>query len=382
MDTVLLKNARPVGAADHSKPVSILIVDGRFSETFEEEKNFAGATTIDAADMLVLPGFIDVHDHGAVGVDVNAADTDGLLEVAGFLAKNGVTAWLPTLVPDSGANYRRTISAIDKLIDIQAGRPVAQAVGVHYEGIFASERMCGALRPEFFKRFTGSELSELPKLKKGVHMMTLAPEVEGGIPLIEELVRRGWIVSIGHTHADAAVLDAAFRAGARHMTHFYNAMSGAHHREIGVVGWGLMNKEVTFDIIGDGIHVHPKMLEFACRVKSPEKVSLISDSVAPTGMGDGQYYLWGETITVENGRTLNQRGSIAGSVITMLDAVQQMLSLGFSETDVSRMASANPAKLIGVDRSIGSIEIGKRADLLGFDDEGNLKMVMIGGRSI
>ena len=403
MDSVLLKNARLVGASDDSSPVSLLIVNGRFVETFTEDKNIAGATTIDAKGLRLLPGFIDVHNHGAVGVDVNVADTDGLLEIGAYLAKNGVTAWLPTLVPDSDENYVRVIAAIDKLMAIQSDKPVAQALGVHYEGVFASEKMCGALRPEYFRKFrdssrdlvvseeagttkpheiTQNEAISLPMLKKGVHMTTLAPEVEGGIDLIRELCRREWIVSIGHTRADTETLNDAFAAGARHMTHFFNAMTGLHHREVGVAGWGLANKEVTFDMIADGIHVHPQMLEFACRTKSPEKVSLISDSVAPTGLGDGSYQLWGETITVEKGRTRNERGSIAGSVITMLDAVRQMRGLGFSDHEVSKMAAQNPAKLLGCFQERGSIEIGKRADLVGLDDEGNVKFTMIGGKVV
>jgi N-acetylglucosamine-6-phosphate deacetylase len=212
-------------------------------------------------------------------------------------------------------------------------------------------------------------------------MTTLAPEVEGGIELIKGLVSDGWVVSIGHTRADAKTLDAAFAAGARHMTYFFNAMTGVHHRDIGVAGWGLARREVGFDIIADGIHVAPKMLEFACRSKGTDKVSLISDSVAPTGRGDGEYELWGEKIAVVNGRTQNERGSIAGSVITMRDAVRQMLSLGFSTAEVAQMASTNPAKLLGFDNERGSIEIGKRADLVAIDTDGNIKFTMIGGET-
>src|SRR5262249_51338768 len=157
---------------------------------------------------------------------------------------------------------------------------------------------------------------------------------------------------------------------------FFNAMSGMHHREVGVAGWGLSGKDVTFDIIADGIHVEPRILEFACRSKGADKVSLISDSVAPTGLGDVEYELWGERISVTNGRPRNQRGSIAGSVITMRDAVRRMLSLGFSMTDVAKMASTNPARLIGLDNTIGSIEVGKRADLVALDEKGNIQVTM------
>ena len=230
-------------------------------------------------NVTVLPGFIDVHNHGAVGVDVNSADADGLLKIAEFLAKNGVTAWMPTLVPDVDENYRRAIDAINELMRLQTDKPVAQAVGVHYEGVFANESMCGALRPEYFKN-SGQwtvDSGQLPKLERGVHMTTLAPEIDGGIGLIEQLVVDGWVVSIGHTQADAETLDRAFAAGARHLTHFFNAMTGIHHRDLGVAGWGLANGAATFDIIADGIHVDPKMLELACRAKSPDNVSLISD---------------------------------------------------------------------------------------------------------
>ncbi|MEP7074970.1 MAG: N-acetylglucosamine-6-phosphate deacetylase [Acidobacteriota bacterium] len=369
-----------VGSCDSTS----IVVVGRKIEVVGPDAAREGVEVLEIAKgVAVFPGFIDIHNHGAVGVDVNVADADGLLEIAAYLAKNGVTAWVPTLVPDSDENYARVIAAIDRLMEIQSDRPIAQALGVHYEGVFANEKMCGALRPEFFKN--GSQLSavsELPRLKKGVHMTTLAPEVEGGIALITELRKQGWIVSIGHTKADSQTLDQAFAAGAHHMTHFFNAMTGVHHREVGVAGWGLSNKEVTFDIIADGIHVDPRMLEFAILTKSPDKVSLISDSAAPTGLSDGSYSLWGETITVKNGRTRNERGSIAGSVITMLDAVKRMRSLAFSDADVSKMASGNPAKLVGCFDERGSIEVGKRADLVGFDESGDLKFVMIGGRVV
>ncbi len=335
----------------------------------------------DRSDVTAFPGFIDVHIHGAKGVDANDADVDGLIRVAGFLAKNGVTSWVPTLVPDSGENYRRAIGAIDELMVCQAEMPVAQAVGIHYEGVFANERMCGALRPEFFKSYTGPEIDELPQLQSGVHMITLAPEVEGGIEVIRELVRRGWVVSIGHTNAGPEMLDQALDAGARHMTHFFNAMTGLHHRSVGAVGWGLSNDDVTFDIIADGVHVDPRVLELACRAKSPRLVTLISDSVAPTGLGDGEYQLWGGTISVEGGNTRNERGSIAGSVCTMLDCVKTMRSIGFSDADIVKMASTNPARLLGLDDR-GSIEVGKRADLVGLDENGNLAFTMIGGKMV
>ncbi len=333
--------------------------------------------------LTIVPGFVDVHNHGAVGVDVNEADLDGLIKVGGFLAARGVTAWVPTLVPDTDENYQRVINHIDELMGVQETLPIAQAVGVHYEGAFANEKMCGALRPEYFK--SGKWLTDggrLPRSRRGVHMTTLAPEIDGGIEVIDRFVADGWVVAIGHTRADVDTLDLAYAAGASHMTHFFNAMTGIHHRNVGVAGWGLSRGEVTFDIIADGVHVDPSMLRMACRSKGTDKVSLISDSAAPTGLGDGSYELWGETITVIDGRTQNERGSIAGSVIAMDDAVRTMRTIGFGVDEIARMASANPAKLLGVDDLRGSIEVGKRADLVGLDELGNVVFTLIGGRLV
>ena len=170
---------------------------------------------------------------------------------------------------------------------------------------------------KFFKTVHGREVPRPPRLKSGVHMTTFAPEVENGSSWRRSFRDKGWVASIGHTKADVATLDQAFAAGAKHVTHFFNAMTGIHHRDVGVAGWALTNPEVTFDIIADGIHVNPRMVELACQTKTPDKTILISDSVAPTGLGDGSFQLWGETVIVENKRTRNERGSIAGSVISM-----------------------------------------------------------------
>ena len=379
MGMLILKGAGGAGErAD--RVVDILIENGRI-EAIGAEGVFRGGELVDCGGLTILPGYIDVHNHGAVGVDVNEGDVDRLVAVGEFLARNGVTAWVPTLVPDSDENYARVIDVIDRLMEVQEFYPIAQAVGVHYEGVFANEKMCGALRPQYFKRFTGSEVASLPRLKKGVHMTTFAPEVEGGVELAAELTRQGWIVSIGHTRAEVETLDRAFDAGARHVTHFFNAMSGIHHRDVGVAGWALAKNGLTFDIIADGIHVHPRMLELACRTKTPEHSLLISDSVAPTGQGDGEFDLWGERIAVEGGRTRNERGSIAGSVISMNDAVKLMRSLGFTNAEIGKMASENPARLLGLNDR-GAIEVGKRADVVGIDESGEIRLVMIGGKMV
>lgn len=383
--TTLLHNARSV-VTDRIVERAILIEDGRIMRLLDSSaaESVTADTVLNLNGLTLLPGFIDLHIHGAVGVDMNEAAADGLHGVARFLAQNGVTAWLPTLVPDAEENYLRAVEAIDELMSTQESRePAAQVLGVHYEGPFVNKAQCGALRPQFFKTFArGDELKALPRLKhkKAIHLITLAPEIEGGLELIEELVRQDWVVSIGHTRATVEVLDSALRAGAHHMTHFMNAMAPLHHRAPGPIGWGLVNDDVTCDLIADGIHVDPLMLQLIVRAKTAARVNLISDAVAPTGLGDGAYNIWGETIQVTKGRTSNARGSIAGSVITLLDAVRLMLSLGETVCDVARMAASNPARLLGVEHQCGSIAEGKRADLTVLDDEGRVRLTMVGGR--
>ena len=365
----------PIGS---SELAAICIENGNITHILPEDD----LDGVDCNEANIFPGFIDIHNHGAIGVDVNTATCDDLIRVAAFLAGHGVTAWMPTLVPDADENYRRVIDVVNELIRIQSKMPIAQAVGVHYEGVFANAKMCGALRPEYFRSGSRSAVGgHLPKLDRGVHMTTLAPEIDGGIELIEALVADGWVVSIGHTRASAETLDRAYSAGARHMTHFFNAMTGIHHRDIGVAGWGLATQGVTFDIIADGIHVDPRMVEMACRAKSPDKVTLISDSVAPTGLGDGEFELWGETISVVSGRTRNERGSIAGSVCTIYDCVKTVRGLGFSAAEIAKMASINPSHLLGLEDR-GSIEVGKRADIVAIDQDGGIAFTMIGGQMV
>ncbi|HJQ34035.1 MAG TPA: N-acetylglucosamine-6-phosphate deacetylase [Pyrinomonadaceae bacterium] len=383
---LVLRGARVVTPAGVLERADVHVEQGRIARVTEggSEEGAEGVRVLDLKGLTLYPGFVDVHIHGAVGVDTLEAGAEDLHRVARFLASNGVTAWLPTLVPAPVEDYARAVASVDELMSNQEERaPAARAVGVHYEGPFVNERQCGALRTEYFRSFArGDELEDLPLLdaQGAAHMITLAPEVERGVELVAELARRGWVVSVGHTRAAVEVLERARAAGARHMTHFLNAMSPLHHREPGPIGWGLVTEDVTVDVIADFVHSDPLALRLVLRCKTPAGVSLISDAVAPAGLGDGEYRVWGETITVERGRTRNERGSIAGSVITMLDAARNCRALGLTETDVARLASLNPARLVGIDKDCGSIEEGKRADLAALDDGGRARLTLVGGR--
>ncbi len=379
MSNLLIKNAHVVQSDSVVDDASISISGGRI-ESVSRGGAVVDGQVVNVDGASVFPGFIDVHIHGAVGFDTLGASSDDLSRIGEFLATQGVTAWLPTVVPGTDEEYRQFAWAVETVMNKQ-GHRAARVLGVHYEGPFVNSFQCGALHKEHFKSFSSVDDLEVLALPgpAAVRMITLAPEVSGGIELIRELKSRGWVVSVGHTSADVELLNKAFEAGAHHMTHFMNAMPQLHHRKPGPVGWGLARHDVTFDMIADGVHLDEFVLKLLVDKKGAGAIALISDSIAAAGKGDGQYDIWGETIAVKDGRTSNQHGSIAGSVISMADAVHMMRTLGISDVDVARMASLNPARLLGVDTERGSIEVGKRADLVAIDAEGKVKLTVLGG---
>ena len=375
-EALVLENARVI-LPDRELETGSVVIERGLITSVADGPTKTKASTRDLSGLTLLPGFIDVHIHGAVGIDTLEASAEQLGEVAKFLATQGVTSWLPTLVPASDEQFSRAVGEIAKSMDRGAG---ARVLGVHYEGPFVNSAQCGALHKEYFKTYSGpDDIACLRTPDDAVRMITLAPEIGGGVELVRELKSRGWVISIGHTRADLNTLDAACEAGARHMTHFMNAMPQVHHRAPGPIAWGLSRDDVTFDVIADGIHLDPFMLRLLLKVKPVAGITLISDAIAAAGKGDGDYQIWGETISVKDGRTANASGSIAGSVISMLDAVRLMRSLGVSYVDLAQMASSNPARLLGVDHVCGSIEVGKRADLLALDQDGNVRLTLIGG---
>ncbi len=331
---LLLRNARVVLPDRLLKSAAVLIEAGRIASIVASEAaRLSDDVSLDLDGLTVYPGFIDVHLHGAVGVDTMDASAAQLSQVSQFLVTQGVTGWLPTLVPATDESYAGAVKEVGRLIAGQQNATPqggARVLGVHYEGPFVNNAQCGALHAEYFQSYSdAAQLNDLPVLTTtgATMMMTLAPEIGGGLDLVRDLSSKGWIVSLGHTRAEPEVLDRAHRAGAHHMTHFMNAMAPLHQRSPGPVAWEI----------------------------------------------------WGETFAVSNGRTSNAAGSIAGSVITMLDAVRLMLSLGVSEVDAAVMASTNPARLLRLNNECGSIEEGKRADLVALDEHGNVRLTIVGG---
>ncbi|MEO8587637.1 MAG: N-acetylglucosamine-6-phosphate deacetylase [Acidobacteriota bacterium] len=299
------------------------------------------------------PGYLDLHIHGAFGVDVLTASAAEMDRLAVGLAARGVAEFLPTLVPlplPELADAVTRLSAWMRPRRAGDGRG-AMPLGIHFEGPFVSAARCGALHRKDFLDGTDPRAMgaffEIASSAPGRGMTTLAPEIPGGIAVVREFVKRHFLVSIGHTEADAATLDAAFSAGARHMTHFGNAMRPLHHRDVGPIGWGLTTDGVTVDVIADGHHLSREMLRLVFRVKGDARVALVSDAMPAAGLADGDYAVWGETLTVKDGAARNVAGALAGSTALLDECVARLASIGVSAETARGMASDVPRRILG-----------------------------------
>ena len=395
MTQLLLHNARLILESGVRRG-GVLIRDQRIALVFAVEETPAGLSaseTIDLGGAYLAPGLIDIHIHGSAGVDVQSTDAAGLTKLSEFLLAEGVTGYFATFVPSDERGYHDSIAAIGAYINQQddphrnnKAQVAARLLGIHFEGPFVSEHRCGALRREHFRTYDGDGRS-LEQFISGPslspRLMTLAPEIQGGLDLTSELTRNGVRVFIGHSQAAPAVLDLAFEAGAHHITHFPNALDPLHHRKPGAVAWGLVRDDVTLDCIADFHHVHPLMFRLIYQSKRADRMALISDAIMPAGLGDGEFSVWGEGITVRDGRTALARqpgeSTIAGSVITMRQAVRNIVDLGVPIHEAVRMASLVPAGIAGIESELGSIKEGKRAELIAFDDEFAVRSAVIGG---
>ena len=393
MSQLLLHNAQVI-LKDRIQPGSVLARDGRIAEVFAGNDAPIGLGADEKLDLrgnYLAPGLLDIHIHGSAGVDVQNADQTELAKLNQFLLSEGVTGYLATFVPTHDAGYRRAIREVEHCVASQnAGNSSgARILGTHFEGPFVSHEKCGALQRQHFRTYNSDPQSiavfthtENPELRYA-RTMTLAPEISGGIALIEELTGRNVRAFIGHTIATPEVLDRALAAGARHITHFPNALEPLHHRKPGTVAWVLLHDEVTLDCIADFHHVHPLMLQMMHKAKSTERMALISDAIMATGLGNGEFMVWGDRIAVKDGLTAlmdgTAKGTIAGSVITMREALRNIASLGIPLHEAVHMASLIPARAAGIATEYGSIERGKRADLIEFDEDFRVQRAIING---
>ncbi len=329
-----------------------------------------GGGPADAA--WIVPGYIDVHVHGGGGAQCNTSDPEEIAAVAAFHARHGTTALLATTVAAPVEELAAALRAI--------GRAGGGVLGAHVEGPFVSRARPGAMDPETFLEPDPVVLERLLSAG-GVRMMTVAPELPGAPAMIETLARAGVVASLGHTDATYAQARAAVDAGARSVTHLFNAMRPLDHREPGMAGAALDLRELSCELICDGVHVDPAALRVAMRAKGVAGVRLVTDAIEAAGLPDGAYRLGAAAVSVAGGRAvLAGTDTIAGSTLTMDAAVRGAVRfLGIDVEVAVAMASAAPARLLGLERRKGSIAAGSDADLVLLDEELRVIRTMIGG---
>ena len=344
----------------------------------------AGIRVVDFGDAVLAPGFVDIHIHGGAGHDVMFADASGLSAVEQLLSGHGVTSYFPTTVT---VPLDQICSALEALADaIEAAsredgsrRGRARPLGIHLEGPFLSHVRRGAhplddLLPPRLETF-----NRLWQAARGhIRIMTIAPELDGALEVITEAARRGVCVSMGHSDADLKSASAGIAAGARHATHTFNAMRPLDHRQPGIIGEVLTDPQLSADIIADGIHLDPAIVQLFLQSKGPDQAVLITDAISATGMPDGRYRLGTFEVEVKNGLCL-LGGKLAGSVLTMDRAVRNVME--FAHWDLQqtlRLATLNPARVAGL-ANRGKLAAGAEADFVVLSPRGEVRNTIIRG---
>jgi len=349
------------------------------------------AMTHDFGDGIIVPGFVDIHVHGSAGYDVMQADGHARCGFEQFLARHGVTAYYPTTVAAAIAVIE---SALERLADaIEGGvrneahenggrNGRAQPMGIHLEGPFISHARCGVHPPEALLTPSVETFNKFWQAARGhIRLMTIAAELDGALELIAEASRRGVCISLGHSDADLATTRRAVDAGARHATHTFNAMRPLGHRDPGIAGEVLTNPHLTADVIADGIHVDPVMVQLFLKAKGVDNSVLITDATSATGMPDGKYSLGTLEVEVKDG-TVQRDGKLAGSVLTMDRAVRNAMNFaGWDLRQAVQTATANPARVAGAENK-GILKPGANADFVVLSASGEIQATVVGGEVV
>ena len=335
-----------------------LVFDRYIEELADQPRN--GIETIDANGNLVIPGLIDLHIHGYGGCDVTDGDDEGIEAIARGILKNGVTSFLPTTMTQSYEVLERAFDSTRRLKNRQNGDS-ADILGIHAEGPFISMAKKGAQNGDYVRALDADFVIKHSDIIK---LITVAPEADEDFEGIKKIKRESSVVvSIGHTDADFSTVMGAIEAGATHGTHLFNAMSSATHRSPGTSGALLFSDKVSCELICDGVHVDPAWFNPVHKLKG-NKLCLITDCLRAAGLPDGQYDLGGQVFNLNGIECRLPNGTIAGSVITLNKAVNNLYRSGVALHEAVNCASLNPAKVLGIENERGQIKIGALAHLV------------------
>jgi len=358
------------------------------------------AEIIDVRGSYVVPGFIDMHVHGGGGADVGDATLEALATIAQCHARGGTTSFLATTLSAPFDKIERAVKCIQEAKESDLNG--AKVLGAHLEGPYFAQAQRGAQNPAYLKKPDFEEMIGLVETCPCIRRVSMAPELPGALPLARELCKRGVQVAIGHSDASYRDVLAAIEAGFTHVTHIYSGMSGLKrinsYRIPGVIESALLLDELTVEMIGDGHHLPPSLIRLIIKCKGLDKVALITDAMAAAGMGPGQYSLGGMDVVVESDvpeqyevpvqegsyvAKLLDRKSFAGSVATMEQCVRNVVQLiGLSIRDALKLASWNPAHMLGIERERGAIAPGMKADVVVMDPTFRVRMTMVEGKVV
>lgn len=380
-ERLLVKGGRVLTPYEVVESGCVLIEGGKIVAVGPEAAIAAveGVQVIDARGKIIAPGFIDIHVHGAMGHDTMDATPEALQGMARYFVAHGVTSFLPTIIT---APPERIMAAIENVEACREKTGGAEVLGIHLEGPYISLEKRGAQPKEYIRPADPAEYE--PFFAKGkVKLITLAPEIPENKGLIVYASQQGATVAVGHSAASYEEVLASVPLGLTHAAHTFNAMLGLHHRQPGTVGAVLTCDGITAEVIADNIHLHPAAVKLLVRAKRVNRTVLVTDAMRATGMADGLYDLGGQEIRVKEGVARMADGGLAGSTLTMERAIKNvMAAAGVTLGEALKMATCNPARVIGVEEEKGSLAPGKDADLTVLDEDLTVELTMVKGQIV
>lgn len=358
-----------------------VVIDGNvikrvFTDNDFIANKYSKDSTIDGEGQLLIPGMIDVHIHGANNYNMMDGTTKSIQEVSKACVETGCTSFLVTSVSSNLEDLLQMIRQTKKVIGKEEGAKIA---GIHLEGPYLNIEKKGMQNPKFLRHPDLNEITEIFREAGGlIKMVTIAPELPGGLDLIEFLKEQGVVIAIAHSNATYEEAQIAFEKGATHITHCFNAMPAIHHRSPGLVTAALEDDSVSVQAIVDGVHLHPGIVRLLHKVKGADKMVLTTDALQAMGVGDGEYVFGGHQVTVKDGIARLDDGTLASSTVTMNKSLKLSTEFGIPLKNAVQMATTTPANVLGL-KNVGKIEEGYIADLVLLDNDFNVLNTWVSG---